>query len=61
MSDSEYINPDINELIAIKECPPNPDNVVKALHQAGIDVDPGLFQNLDQMPAFFMGKICKQT
>jgi uncharacterized protein (DUF362 family) len=49
-------NPDINELIAINGCPPNPDEVVKALHQAGIDVDPGLFQNLDQMPAFFMGK-----
>jgi uncharacterized protein (DUF362 family) len=49
-------HPDINELIAIKGCPPNPDDVVKALHQAGIDVDPGLFQNIDQMPAFFMGK-----
>jgi uncharacterized protein (DUF362 family) len=49
-------NPDINELIAVKGCPPNPDDVVKALHQAGIEVDPGLFQNIDQMPAFFMGK-----
>jgi uncharacterized protein (DUF362 family) len=49
-------HPDINEMIAIKGCPPNPDDVLKALHQAGIDADPGLFQNLDQMPAFFMGK-----
>ncbi|ETR70872.1 MAG: hypothetical protein OMM_08496 [Candidatus Magnetoglobus multicellularis str. Araruama] len=49
-------NPNINEMIAIKGCPPNPDDVVKALHQAGIDADPALFQNLDQMPAFFMGK-----
>jgi uncharacterized protein (DUF362 family) len=49
-------NPDINEMIAIKGCPPNPDDVLKALHQAGIDADPGLFQNLEQMPAFFMGK-----
>jgi len=56
MNKANKDHPDINELIAIKECPPNPDNVVKALHQAGIDVDPGLFQNLDQMPAFFMGK-----
>jgi len=49
-------HPDINELIAVKGCPPNPDHVVKALQQAGIDVDPALFQNIDQMPAFFMGK-----
>jgi len=49
-------NPDIKEMIAVKECPPKPENVVKALHQAGIDVDPNLFKNLDQMPAFFMGK-----
>jgi len=49
-------HPDINEMIAIKGCPPKPDDVVKALHQAGIDADPALFQNIDQMPAFFMGK-----
>jgi uncharacterized protein (DUF362 family) len=49
-------HPDITEMIAVKGCPPNPDHVVKALHQAGIDVDPALFQNIDQMPAFFNAK-----
>ncbi|KPA08873.1 protein containing DUF362 [Candidatus Magnetomorum sp. HK-1] len=54
-------NPDINEMIAIKGCPPKTDDVVKALHQAGIDADPALFQNIDQMPAFFMGKYQGKT
>jgi len=49
-------NPDINELIAVKGCPPNPDKVVDALHKAGIDVDRQIFENIDQMPAFFMAK-----
>ena len=56
MNKANKDHPDINELISINGCPPKPEDVVKALHQAGIDVDPGLFQNLDQMPAFFMGK-----
>jgi uncharacterized protein (DUF362 family) len=47
-------NPDIKEMIAIKGCPPKPDDIVKALHQAGIEADPGLFENIDQLPGFFM-------
>jgi uncharacterized protein (DUF362 family) len=49
-------NPDINELIAVKGCPPRPSDIVKALHQAGIDADPGLFANIDQLPGFFMAR-----
>ena len=49
-------HPDINEMIAVKGCPPQPDAVVKAFHQAGIPLDKGLFDNIDQLPAFFMGK-----
>jgi len=47
-------NPDINEMIAVKGCPPKPADIVKALHQAGIQADPGLFENMDQLPGFFM-------
>lgn len=49
-------NPDINRMIAVKGCPPRPSDIVKALHQAGIDADPGLFDNIDQLPGFFMAR-----
>ena len=49
-------NADINEMIAIKGCPPKPADIVKALHTAGIAADPGLFENIDQLPGFFMAK-----
>jgi uncharacterized protein (DUF362 family) len=49
-------NPDIRELIAIKGCPPSPKSMLKALHQAGIDADPGLFENMDQLPGFFLSR-----
>jgi uncharacterized protein (DUF362 family) len=45
-------NPDINEMIPIKGCPPRPKSIVKALHQAGINVDPSLFENIDKLPGF---------
>jgi uncharacterized protein (DUF362 family) len=47
-------NPDIADMIAVKTCPPSIDGVVKALHQAGIDVNAALFQNLDKGPASYM-------
>jgi len=49
-------HPNIQEMIAVKGCPPSPKSVVKALHQAGIDVNPIIFENLDKAPGFFMGK-----
>jgi len=49
-------NPDINEMFAIKGCPPKPADIVKALHAAGIPADPGLLENIDQLPGFFMAK-----
>ncbi len=49
-------NPTINEMIAVKGCPPRPSDIVKALHQAGIDADPGLFDDIDQLPGFFMAR-----
>jgi uncharacterized protein (DUF362 family) len=49
-------HPKIQQMIAIKGCPPQPDDIVKALHQAGIDVDPGLFSNIEQLPGFYMSR-----
>ncbi len=49
-------NPDIKRMIAVKGCPPRPSDIVKALHQAGIAADPGLFDNIDQLPGFFMAR-----
>lgn len=49
-------NPDIQEMLAAKSCPPSPKAVVKALHQAGIKVNPAIFEHIDKAPGFFMGK-----
>jgi hypothetical protein len=43
-------------MIAVKGCPPRPEAIVKALHQAGIQVDPLIFQNIDKAPGWFMGR-----
>ncbi|MFH1033044.1 MAG: DUF362 domain-containing protein [Pseudomonadota bacterium] len=47
-------NPAIQEMIPVKGCPPQPEQVLKALHQAGIMADPAFFANLEAMPGFFM-------
>lgn len=49
-------NPVIQEMIPIKGCPPEPKTILKALHQAGIDANPVMFEQIDQLPAFFMQK-----
>ena len=49
-------NADIREMIAVKGCPPKPDDILKALHRAGIAADPALFANIDQLPGFFMAR-----
>ena len=47
-------NPDIQEMIAIKSCPPKPASIVKAFHQAGIEINPAMIENADMAPGFFM-------
>jgi uncharacterized protein (DUF362 family) len=47
-------NPDIQEMIPIKGCPPSPKAMLKALYQAGIDADPSLFEHKDELPGLFM-------
>jgi uncharacterized protein (DUF362 family) len=49
-------NPNIKEAIAIKGCPPKPSEMLKALHKAGIKADAGLFENIDQLPGFYMSR-----
>ncbi|MCB2190173.1 MAG: DUF362 domain-containing protein [Deltaproteobacteria bacterium] len=47
-------NPNIKEMIPVKGCPPKPEQIIKALHQAGIMADDQFFANLDRMPGMFM-------
>jgi uncharacterized protein (DUF362 family) len=54
MCDANEGHPDINELFMVKGCPPPPKLIVKALHEAGIKVDPNLFEHMDHMPGFFL-------
>jgi hypothetical protein len=49
-------NPNIQEMIAIKSCPPKIDAIPKALHKAGIMVDPAFYQNLHMYAGYFMKK-----
>ena len=49
-------NPDIQEMIPVKGCPPKPEEIVNALHRAGIPVDPVLFEKADELPGFFMSR-----
>jgi uncharacterized protein (DUF362 family) len=46
-------NPDINESIPIKGCPVKHENIAKAFHQAGINLSPEFFLNLDNLTRFF--------
>jgi uncharacterized protein (DUF362 family) len=47
-------NADIKEMIAVKGCPPDLKESLEALHQAGIDVSPTFFENMDMAAGFFM-------
>jgi uncharacterized protein (DUF362 family) len=49
-------NPDIQEMIPVKGCPPKAEEIVSALHKAGIPVDPALFEKAEDLPAFFMSR-----
>ncbi len=49
-------NPAIQEMIPVKGCPAKIKDIVTALHRAGINADPALFDHYDQLPGFFMGR-----
>jgi uncharacterized protein (DUF362 family) len=56
MYEANKDDPNIKELIAIKGCPPMPQVIVKALHQAGIMVDKAIFDNFEMAPGYFYRK-----
>ncbi len=43
-------NPNVQDLITIKGCPPKIGNITKALHKAGINVNPEYLENVDKIP-----------
>jgi hypothetical protein len=47
-------NPHIQEMLAIKGCPPSSNGIFKALRQAGIAVDKGFFEDMDKVPGIHM-------
>jgi len=47
-------NPDIQEMIAIKGCPPKSKQIIDAFHQAGIEIEPAMIENMDILPGFLM-------
>ena len=49
-------DPNINEMIAIKGCPPAPKLINKALHEAGIMIEPSVLDNIDAAPGYFNAK-----
>ncbi len=49
-------HPNINEMIAVKGCPPSPKDIVAAFHQAGIELAPSIFENIAKLPGFLMDR-----
>jgi len=49
-------NPNIRHKIPVKGCPPKPDQIIKAFHEAGIEIDPKIIENADRLPGLFMKK-----
>jgi uncharacterized protein (DUF362 family) len=49
-------NPHIQEMLAVKGCPPSPDEIFKVLRKAGIEVDKGFFEEVDKVPGMQMKK-----
>jgi len=47
-------SPDIKEMIAIKGCPPRTEDLVQGLKQAGFEINPTLFENVDLLPGYFL-------
>ncbi len=53
-------NPNIKDMIRVNGCPPQPGAIVKAFHKAGIDINPGMIENMDQLPGFLMQRYQKR-
>ena len=53
MYEANKDDPNIEEMIAVRGCPPSPKAVVQAFHRAGIGIDPNFFENMDAVPRLF--------
>jgi uncharacterized protein (DUF362 family) len=49
-------NPHIQEMIAVKGCPPSHESMLRALQQAGINADPDLFEHMDRAMGIHLKK-----
>lgn len=47
-------HPDIREMIPVKGCPPSHEELVRALLQAGIEVNEKFFENIDLAPGSYL-------
>ncbi len=54
MYEANKHHPDIKNMIAVKTCPPAPEAVVKALHQAGIEVNPEILKGREKTVGSYM-------
>lgn len=49
-------NPDINEMIPVKGCPPSTKDIVKAFYRAGISLNPAMLENMDTVAELYTRK-----
>jgi uncharacterized protein (DUF362 family) len=49
-------SPEIKEMLAVKGCPPNPDELIEALTRAGLSVNPHILHILRSSTVFLMHK-----
>lgn len=49
-------HPAIQKMFAARGCPPDPQEIVKALNGAGISADSALFEQIENLPGFFMSR-----
>lgn len=49
-------NPEAKDAIFVKTCPPDPEKIIEALTQNGVEIKPDILMNLDRFPAVFMKK-----
>jgi uncharacterized protein (DUF362 family) len=49
-------HPNIQKMIPIRGCPPDPNDAEEALRLAGFDVDPQFFSQAESLPCMFMSK-----
>ena len=54
VSQANKNNTQAQHLIPIKGCPPKQEQIIKAFHEAGIDIDPQIIHNVEKWPGNFM-------